>query len=63
VVVQLDIPLRVEVWPGPRILFVLHYHRRHFHDHVIARALGDLERAMAAFLAGLDQPPGLAWPA
>jgi non-ribosomal peptide synthetase component F len=56
--VQLGIPLRVEVWPGPQILLLLHY-RRYFRDEVIAEVLGDLEHVVQFLLDGVDQPPRL----
>jgi hypothetical protein len=57
--VQLGIPLRVEVWPGPQVLLLIHYYRRYFRDEVIAEVLGDLEHAVQFLLDGLDQPPRL----
>ncbi|WP_394839059.1 amino acid adenylation domain-containing protein [Pendulispora rubella] len=55
--IQLDFPLRVEVFPGQQLVIVLHYYRRYFRDDVITGILRDLERAIAFMLDGLDQPP------
>jgi hypothetical protein len=57
--VQLGIPLRVEVWPGPQILLLLHYYRRYFRDEVIAEVLGGLVHVVQFLLDGVDQPPRL----
>ncbi|WP_394847326.1 condensation domain-containing protein [Pendulispora brunnea] len=53
--VQLDCPLRVEAWPGPRLLLILQYHRRHFRDEAVEKMLRDMERVLGFLSHGLDR--------